>query len=194
LRDVEAAVRTMRLQIEAYNPSTSPEIDAAFATLVRERPDALIVAGDGFFHNRRVQLANLTVRHALPAAFTLRQFVEAGGLMSYGANLADAWRQAGVYVGRILRGAKPAELPVLQPTKFELVINVQTATSVFLLHCICRFLAHCVGGQCPELTSAFCTTAEAHGCVASAAFVDLDSNRDSQDGPSLVAANEAVPP
>jgi putative tryptophan/tyrosine transport system substrate-binding protein len=117
----------MGLQIKAFNASTSSEIDAAFATLVRERPDALFVAGDGFFLSRRVQLANLTVRHALPAAFSVRQYVEAGGLMSYGSDALDMYRQMGVYTGTILKGAKPADLPVVQSTKFELVINAQTA-------------------------------------------------------------------
>jgi ABC-type uncharacterized transport system substrate-binding protein len=127
LRDVAAAARTIGLQIKAFNASTSPEIDAAFATLVRERPDALFVAGDGFFLSRRVQLANLTVRHAIPAAFSVRQYVEAGGLMSYGSDPLDIYRQIGVYTGSILKGAKPADLPVVQSTKFELVINAQTA-------------------------------------------------------------------
>jgi putative tryptophan/tyrosine transport system substrate-binding protein len=127
LRDVAAAARTMGLQIEALNASTSPGIDAAFATLVRERPDALFVAGDGFFLSRRVQIANLTVRHAIPAAFSVRQYVEAGGLMSYGSDPLDMYRQIGVYTGSILKGAKPADLPVVQSTKFELVINAQTA-------------------------------------------------------------------
>jgi putative tryptophan/tyrosine transport system substrate-binding protein len=94
---------------------------------VRERPDALFVAGDGFFLSRRVQLANLTVRHAIPAAFSVRQYVEAGGLMSYGSDPLDMYRQIGVYTGSILKGAKPADLPVVQSTKFELVINAQTA-------------------------------------------------------------------
>jgi putative ABC transport system substrate-binding protein len=127
LRDVAGAARTMGLQIKAFNASTSPEIDAAFATLVRERPDALFVAGDGFFLSRRVQLANLTVRHAIPVAFSVRQYVEAGGLMSYGSDPLDMYRQIGVYTGSILKGAKPADLPVVQSTKFELVINAQTA-------------------------------------------------------------------
>ena len=127
LRDVAAAARTMGLQIKAFNASTSPEIDAAFATLVRERPDALFVAGDGFFNSRRVQLANLTVRHALPAAFSQREIVEAGGLVSYGSDPLDIYRQIGVYIGSILKGAKPADLPVVQMSKFELVINHQTA-------------------------------------------------------------------
>ena len=127
MRDLEAAARAMGLKISAFNASTSPEIDAAFAALVRERPDALFVGGDGFFNSRRVQLANLTVRHALPAAFSQREIVEAGGLMSYGSDILDAYRHIGVYVGRILKGATPADLPVVQASKFELVINHQTA-------------------------------------------------------------------
>jgi putative ABC transport system substrate-binding protein len=132
LTDVAAAARTMGLQIKAFNASTSPEIDGAFATLVRERPDALFVAGDGFFLSRRVQLANLTARHAIPAAFSVRQYVEAGGLMSYGSDPLDIYRQIGVYTGNILKGAKPADLPVVQSTKFELVINAQTARMLAL--------------------------------------------------------------
>ena len=127
LRDVEPAARAMGLQIQVLNASTSREIDAAFATFVRERPDALFVAGDPFFGNRRVQLVHLASRHAIPATFSLREYAEAGGLMSYGANIADAYRQVGVYAGRILKGAKPADLPVVQSTKFELVINAETA-------------------------------------------------------------------
>ena len=113
----------MGLQIQVLNASTSREIDAAFATLARERPDALFVGPTLPFHSRRVQLATLAARHAIPATFSLREYAEAGGLMSYGANLTDAFRQVGVYTGRILKGAKPADLPVVQATKFELVIN-----------------------------------------------------------------------
>ena len=127
LRDVAAAARVMGLQIQVLNASTSLEIDAAFATFVRERPDAVFVGLDPFFISRRAQLVNLASRHALPATFTLREFAEAGGLMSYGTNIADAFRQIGVYAGRILKGAKPADLPVVQSTKFELVINASTA-------------------------------------------------------------------
>jgi len=117
----------MGLQIQVLKASTSREIDAAFAALVRERPDALFVAGDSWFNSRRVQLANLTVRHALPAAFSQREIVEVGGLMSYGSDILDVYRQIGVYVGRILKGTKPADLPVVQSSKFELVINASTA-------------------------------------------------------------------
>ena len=127
LRDVEAAARAMGLQIQVLNASTSREIDAAFATFVRERPDALFVGGDPFFTSRRVQLVHLAARHAIPATYAAREYAEAGGLMSYGANIADAYRQVGVYAGRILKGAKPADLPVVQASKFELVINAETA-------------------------------------------------------------------
>ena len=127
LRDVAAAARVMGLQIQVLNASTSREIDAAFATFVRERPDAVFVGLDVFFISRRAQLVNLASRHALPATYHLREFAEAGGLMSYGSNIVDTFRQAGVYAGRILKGAKPADLPVAQSSKFELVINASTA-------------------------------------------------------------------
>src|SRR5262249_17383869 len=127
VRDVEAAARALGLQIQVFNVSTIREIDAAFATFVSERPDALFVPGDPFFSSRRVQLAQLAVFHRLPAIFALRDYVEAGGLMSYGPSITDAWRQIGVYAGRILRGTKPADLPVVQSNKFELVINAGTA-------------------------------------------------------------------
>jgi putative ABC transport system substrate-binding protein len=127
VRDVEAAARAMGLQLQILNASTNREIDAAFATLVRERTDALLVGTDTFLSSRRVQLVNLATRHAIPASFTQRDFAEIGGLMSYASNIADAWRQAGAYAGRILKGAKPADLPVAQSSKFELVINNQTA-------------------------------------------------------------------
>jgi putative tryptophan/tyrosine transport system substrate-binding protein len=127
LRDVEAAARTMGLQIQVINASTSREIDAAFATFVRERPDALFVGSGPLFTIRAVQLALLAGRHGLPAIYAGRQITEAGGLMSYGASQTDAIRQVGVYTGRILKGAKPADMPVEQSTKFELVINAQTA-------------------------------------------------------------------
>jgi putative ABC transport system substrate-binding protein len=127
LRDAEVAARAIGLQIKVLNASTSREINATFATCVRERPDALFVGGDGFFVSRRVQLVNLASRHAIPATYADRQFPQIGGLMSYGSNSEDAWRQVGVYVGRILKGAKPVDLPVIQASKFELVINAETA-------------------------------------------------------------------
>jgi putative tryptophan/tyrosine transport system substrate-binding protein len=127
LRDVAAPARAMGLQIQVLNASTSREINTAFATLARERPDALFVGLDPFLNSRRVQLVNLASRHALPATFSNRDNAEIGGLMSYGANIADSYHQVGVYTGRILKGAKPADLPVVQATKFELVINAETA-------------------------------------------------------------------
>jgi ABC-type uncharacterized transport system substrate-binding protein len=127
LHEVEAASRAMGLQIEIFNASTSREIDAAFAVFGRERPDAVFVGQDAFYNGRRLQLANWASRHALPMTSGSRDICEVGGLMSYGANIVDTYRQEGVYVGRILKGAKPADLPVEQSAKFELVINAQTA-------------------------------------------------------------------
>jgi putative ABC transport system substrate-binding protein len=127
VRDVEAAARALGLQIQVVNVSTIREIDAAFATFARERPDALFVAPGAFLTSRRVQLVQLATFHRLPATFALRDYVEAGGLMSYGPSITDAWRQIGVYAGRILKGAKPADLPVVQLNKFELVVNAGTA-------------------------------------------------------------------
>jgi putative ABC transport system substrate-binding protein len=130
LRGVQEAAPAIGLQTQILNASTISEIDAAFATLARERPDALFVAGDAFFLDRRVQFATLTARDRIPAAYSVREPVAAGGLMSYGPDIADAFRQVGVYTGSILKGAKPAELPVLQSTKFEFVINLQTARAL----------------------------------------------------------------
>ena len=127
LREVEAAGRAMGLQLQIFNASTSREIDAAFAAFGRERPDAVFVGQDAFFVGRRLQLANWAARHALPMTSGSREICEVGGLMSYGTNIVYTYRQMGVYVGRILKGAKPADLPVEQSTKFELVINAQTA-------------------------------------------------------------------
>jgi len=126
LRDVQSAASAMRLQIQIINASTSREIDAAFATFGRERPDVLFVGQDGFFNSRRLQLANMAARHALPMTSGSRDIAEVGGLMSYGGNITDAYRQMGVYAGRILKGANPADLPVVQASKLELVINHQT--------------------------------------------------------------------
>jgi putative ABC transport system substrate-binding protein len=117
----------MGLQVQVLNASTSREIDAAFATIARERLDALFVSPSAFFTSRRMQLTHSASRHAVPASYSLRNYVEAGGLMSYGASLRDAYRQIGVYAGRILKGAKPADLPVVQSSRFELVINAQIA-------------------------------------------------------------------
>jgi ABC-type uncharacterized transport system substrate-binding protein len=127
LRDVETAARAMGLQIQVLNASSSGEISAAFARVAREQPDALFVGGDGYLVARRVQLVNLASRYAIATTYADRQFPEVGGLMSYGSNNEDGWRQAGVYIGRILKGAKPADLPVVQASKFELVINLETA-------------------------------------------------------------------
>jgi putative ABC transport system substrate-binding protein len=127
LRDVEPAARSMGLQIQILKASTSPEIEAAFATFARERPDALFVGNDAFLTSRKVQLVHLATLHKVPATYALRETVEVGGLMSYGVDVTEALRQVGVYTGRILKGAKPADLPVVQSSKFELVINAVTA-------------------------------------------------------------------
>ena len=127
LRDVEAAARAMGLQIQVCNAGTIDEIDAGFATFARERPDALVIAPDPFFLARRVQLVLLAASNKIPTTYTVRNYVEAGGLVSYGASFTDAARQVGVYTGRILKGVKPSDLPVVQSTKFELVINAQAA-------------------------------------------------------------------
>jgi putative ABC transport system substrate-binding protein len=126
-KDVESAARPLGVQIQVVHASTNREIDAAFASFVRERPDALFVISDPFFNARRVQLALLAGRQGVPAIYSGREYAEAGGLMSYGSDITDAYRQLGVYAGRILRGQKPADMPVIQATKFELVINAQTA-------------------------------------------------------------------
>jgi len=126
-KDAQSAARATGLEIQILNVSTSQEINAAFTTLVRERADALSVDIDPFLTSRRVQLVNLASRHGIPTMYPGRQFTEAGGLISYGSNLMDAWRQVGAYAGRILKGTKPADLPVAQSTKFELVINAETA-------------------------------------------------------------------
>jgi putative ABC transport system substrate-binding protein len=130
LREVREAAPTMGLQIQVPNASTIGEIDAAFATFTCERPDALFVAGDAFFISQRVQLATLAARDNIPATYPVREMAAAGGLMSYGADFADTFRQVGVYTGNILKGAKPADLPVLQSTKFEFVVNLQTARAL----------------------------------------------------------------
>jgi len=127
LREVESAARAISLQIQVLNASNGPEIGVTFATFERERPDALFVSGGPLFTARRVQLATLAARHMIPMTSGNRQITETGGLMSYGANITDAYRQVGIYAGRILKGEKPADLPVVQATKFELVINAETA-------------------------------------------------------------------
>jgi len=132
LRDVQEAAPTIGLQIHVLNASTSGEIDAAFAALARQRPDALFVAPDFFFTSRRVQIATLAARERIVASYSVRDHAVAGGLISYGTDVADRYRQTGVYAGRILNGEKPADLPVLQPTKFELVINLRAAKALAL--------------------------------------------------------------
>jgi putative ABC transport system substrate-binding protein len=129
---VQQAAGAFRLQIQVLNASTSREIDAAFAAITRDRAQALFVAPDAFFSTRRVQFATLAARNGIPAAYPQRDYAEAGGLMSYGTDLADSCRQVGVYAGKILNGANPAELPVSQSTKFEFVINLQTARALGL--------------------------------------------------------------
>jgi putative ABC transport system substrate-binding protein len=130
LRDIPEAASALGLQTRVLNASTSREIEAAFAALGRDPADALLVASDAFFISRRVQFVVLSVRHAIPAMYATREYPEAGGLMSYGTDALDGWHQVGIYTGQILKGAKPADLPVLQLTKFEFVINMQTARAL----------------------------------------------------------------
>ena len=132
LRDLHEAAPTMGIELRVVKATTIAEIDAVFATFARERPDALFVGPDGFFSSRRVQFALLAARDRIPATYTNRGYVTAGGLMSYGTDLVDVAREVGAYTGRILRGAKPADLPVEQSTKFEFVINLQTARALDL--------------------------------------------------------------
>src|SRR5262249_34903711 len=132
LRDIEPAARAMGLQIKIMRASTGRDIDAAFATLAQERPDALFVGNDAFFNSRRVQMVQLAAHLRLPAIYSGREYSEIGGLISYGTNIGDAYRQVGLYAGRILKGAKPSDLPVVQSSKFELVINHQTARTIGL--------------------------------------------------------------
>jgi putative tryptophan/tyrosine transport system substrate-binding protein len=127
LREIPEAARAIGVQIQVFNASNSSEIDAAFAALARERPDALFIGSDPFFNNRRKQLVLQAMRHGLPAGYASREFVEVGGLMSYGTDFLDTYRQLGAYAGRVLRGTKPADLPIIQSAKFELVINQMTA-------------------------------------------------------------------
>jgi len=131
-KDLTAAGAAMGVQIELVQASNILEIDAAFASLVRKRADALVVGTDSFFFNRRLQLATLATRHAISAVYNAREYAEAGGLMSYGTSLVEAFRQVGAYTGRILQGAKPADLPVVQSSKFEFVINLSTARALGL--------------------------------------------------------------
>ena len=133
LRDVGTAARAMGLHIQTHDANTSAEIDGAFKAFGRERPDAVFVPTSPFFNGRRVQLAQLAAFHHLPATYALRDYAEVGGLMSYGSNIVDGYRQVGIYVGRVLKGAKPADLPIVQANKFELVINMQTARMLDLV-------------------------------------------------------------
>jgi putative tryptophan/tyrosine transport system substrate-binding protein len=132
VKDAEAAATAIGLQIQVLNASNSDEIDAAFATLVKRSTDAVLLAPDAFLNSRRVQIAILAARHMVPVVYTVRDYAEAGGLMSYGTDLTNSVRQQGIYAGRILKGAKPADLPVIQSTKFELVINLRTAKALGL--------------------------------------------------------------
>src|SRR5262245_34761008 len=127
LRELQEGARTLRQPIHVLNASTATEINTAFTTIARQRTDALLVVGDPFFLSRVFQFITLSARHAVPAMYGFREYALAGGLISYGTNLTDAYQQVGAYVGRILKGAKPADLPVVRATKFELVINLQTA-------------------------------------------------------------------
>jgi putative ABC transport system substrate-binding protein len=132
IREMAAAASTIGVQIEVIRANDHPAIDAAFATLVRNKTGALVGGADPFFFSRRAQLATMATRHAIPAVYTVREFPEAGGLMSYGTSLTEAFRQIGVYTGRILKGAKPVDLPVVQSTKFDFIINLTTAKALGL--------------------------------------------------------------
>jgi putative ABC transport system substrate-binding protein len=130
IKDVEMAASVIGRQVEVFKATTGREIEAAFAALVQNQADALIVAADPFYFERRVQFATLATRHLLPSIYALREFAEAGALMSYGSSNPARYREVGIYTGRILKGEKPADMPVVQPTKFELVINLQTARAI----------------------------------------------------------------
>jgi putative ABC transport system substrate-binding protein len=131
-RDLQAPAHSLGLELHVLNASTEREIDEAFATLVRRRASALVIAGDPFFNSRAGQVGALTLRHALPTLYSYHEFVDAGGLISYGGDIRDSYRWAGIYSGRILKGEKPADLPVQQSTKIELIINLKTAKALGL--------------------------------------------------------------
>jgi len=133
IQSVQEAARAKGMQLVILRASTESEIDAALSTLAQRQAGTLVVPGDPFFYNRRQKLVELVARHALPAMYSAREFVTAGGLISYGTNVAAVHRQAGIYAGRILKGAKPADLPVQQPTTFELVVNLKTAKELGLM-------------------------------------------------------------
>jgi putative ABC transport system substrate-binding protein len=130
IADLQAAASAMGRQVEILTASSKPEITPAFTGVVQKRADALLISADPWFASRPVQLATLAARHAIPTIYALREFAEAGGLMSYGSNFTDLFHQAGRYTGRVLKGEKPADLPILQATKFELVLNLQTAEAL----------------------------------------------------------------
>jgi len=130
--DIEAAARAVGQKIIVVNPSNDQEIDEAFAKLTKARADALMVNPDAFFLGQRERIIALATRHAVPTFYYSREYTDSGGLMSYGANIEAMYRQGGTYVGRILKGEKPADLPIVQPTKFELVINLKTARALKL--------------------------------------------------------------
>jgi putative ABC transport system substrate-binding protein len=132
LKDAQAAAQAIGQQIHIFNASTENEIDAAFASLAKQKFDALLVGTDPFFTSQRDRLVELVATNRIPAVYSLRAYAEAGGLMSYGASLTDAYRQAGIYAGKILKGTKTTDLPVMQSTKFELVINLRTAKELGL--------------------------------------------------------------
>ena len=132
IRDVQEAARSKGVQLPILKAGSESEIDAAFATLIQEHAGALVLGADPFFGSQREQLVALAARHAVPAIYFWHEFAVAGGLISYGPSLAGTWRQVGVYTGRILKGAKPSDLPVQQPTTFELVLNLKTAKTLGL--------------------------------------------------------------